>query len=145
MKIKNKKIVITGGNGRFARVLKNALTNKNIYFPDKKKLNITNLKSIEKYLKIAPPSSLLEKIKLLPMLLEAAAFPPKIVGPNQALCQEIVLTGDDIDLGEIPILQCWPNDAGRFITFPTVIEILFHLTKKRSEDQVLNAVEMGNE
>ena len=34
---------------------------------------------IDKYLKIKPPSSLLEKVKLLPMLLEAAAFPPKIV------------------------------------------------------------------
>ena len=59
MKIKNKKIVITGGNGRFARVLKNTLTNKNMYFPDKKKLNITNLKSIEKYLKIIKPKILI--------------------------------------------------------------------------------------
>ena len=78
-------------------------------------------RDIEKYLKITPPSSLLEKVKLLPMLLEAAAFPPKIVTGKQALCQEVVLTGEDVDLGEIPILQCWPNDAGRFITFPIVI------------------------
>ncbi len=76
---------------------------------------------IEKYLKIVPPSSILEKIKLLPMLLEAAAFPPKIVSSNQALCQEIIYSGDDVDLGKLPILQCWPSDAGRFITFPIVI------------------------
>ena len=76
---------------------------------------------IEKYIKIVPPSSLLEKIKLLPMLLEASAFPPKIVSANQALCQEIVYSGDDVDLEKIPILQCWPSDAGRFITFPIVI------------------------
>ena len=76
---------------------------------------------IDKYLKIVPPSSLLEKIKLLPMLLEAAAFPPKIVSSNQALCQEIIYSGDDIDLEKLPILQCWPSDAGRFITFPIVI------------------------
>ena len=76
---------------------------------------------IDKYLKIKPPSSLLEKVKLLPMLLEAAAFPPKMVSSRQASCQEVVLTGDDVDLGEIPILQCWPNDAGRFITFPIVV------------------------
>ena len=76
---------------------------------------------IEKYIKIVPPSSLLEKIKILPMLLEASAFPPKIVGANQALCQEIVYSGDDVDLEKIPILQCWPSDAGRFITFPIVI------------------------
>ena len=76
---------------------------------------------IDKYLKIVPPSSLLEKIKLLPMLLEAAAFPPKIVSSNQALCQEIIYSGDDVDLEKLPILQCWPSDAGRFITFPIVI------------------------
>ena len=76
---------------------------------------------IDKYLKIKPPSSLLEKVKLLPMLLEAAAFPPKMVSSRQASCQEVVLTGDGVDLGKIPILQCWPNDAGRFITFPIVV------------------------
>jgi 4-hydroxy-3-polyprenylbenzoate decarboxylase len=78
-------------------------------------------KDIDKYLKIKPPSSLLEKVKLLPMLLEAAAFPPKIVSPQKAPCQEVILTGNDVDLGKIPILQCWPNDAGRFITFPIVV------------------------
>jgi 4-hydroxy-3-polyprenylbenzoate decarboxylase len=76
---------------------------------------------IDKYLKIKPPSSLLEKVKLLPMLLEAAAFPPKMVSSRKASCQEVVLTGDGVDLEKIPILQCWPNDAGRFITFPIVV------------------------
>ena len=89
-------------------------------------------KAIEKYLKVTPPSSLIDKVKLLPMLLEAAAFPPKIVSGKQALCQEVVLTGEDVDLGKIPILQCWPNDAGRFITFPIVIN--------RSLDQKLRNV-----
>ena len=78
-------------------------------------------RDIDKYLKIKPPSSLLEKVKLLPMLLEAAAFPPKIVSPQKASCQEVVLTGNDVDLGIIPILQCGPDDAGRFITFPIVV------------------------
>ena len=78
-------------------------------------------RDIDKYLKIKPPSSLLEKVKLLPMLLEAAAFPPKIVSSQKASCQEVVLVGDDVDLGIIPILQCWPDDAGSFITFPIVV------------------------
>jgi hypothetical protein len=78
-------------------------------------------RDIDKYLKIKPPSSLIEKVKLLPMLLEAAAFPPKIVSAQKGSCQEVVLTGNDVDLGIIPILQCWPNDAGRFITFPIVV------------------------
>ena len=76
---------------------------------------------IEKYLHVAPPSSLMDKVKLLPMLLEAAHFPPKLVNASNALCQEVVHKGDDVDLGMIPIIQCWPQDAGRFITFPIVI------------------------
>ena len=76
---------------------------------------------IEKYIKITPPSSLLEKVKLLPMLLEAAAFPPKMVSSRIASCQEVIFTGDDVDLDKIPILKCWPNDAGKFITFPIVV------------------------
>lgn len=81
----------------------------------------TITQDIERYLKLAPPESLMDKVKLLPMLLEASHFPPKIVGQNHALCQEVVHTGDAVDLGMIPILQCWPEDAGRFITFPMVI------------------------
>jgi 4-hydroxy-3-polyprenylbenzoate decarboxylase len=76
---------------------------------------------IERYLKIAPPATLMDKVKLLPLLLSAANFPPKIVGASKAPCQEVVLTGDAVDLNTIPILQCWPNDAGRFITLPVVI------------------------
>jgi len=46
-----KKIIITGGDGRFANVLKNSNLNLNIKFPNKKQLNILNLNSIKKYLK----------------------------------------------------------------------------------------------
>jgi 4-hydroxy-3-polyprenylbenzoate decarboxylase len=55
------------------------------------------------------------------MLLQAAQFPAKLVQPAHPPCQEVVHLNDDIDLGTIPILQCWPQDAGRFITFPIVI------------------------
>ena len=78
-------------------------------------------KRIESYIKIPPPTTLLEKAKLLPMLLQAAQFPAKLVQPAHPPCQEVVHLNDDIDLGTIPILQCWPQDAGRFITFPIVI------------------------
>ena len=88
-------------------------------------LGVDNLEDIaheiERYLKITPPATLLDKVKLLPLLLNAANFPPKIVGAGKAPCQEVVYTGDAVDLNTIPILQCWPNDAGRFITFPIVI------------------------
>ena len=78
-------------------------------------------KRIESYIKIPPPTTLLEKAKLLPMLLQAAQFPPKLLQTAHPPCQEVVHVNDDIDLGTIPILQCWPQDAGRFITFPIVI------------------------
>jgi 4-hydroxy-3-polyprenylbenzoate decarboxylase len=36
-------------------------------------------------------------------------------------CQEIVATGEEVDLGRLPVLTCWPQDAGPFITLPLVI------------------------
>ncbi|MBT5471356.1 MAG: menaquinone biosynthesis decarboxylase, partial [Nitrospina sp.] len=78
-------------------------------------------KRIERYLKIPPPVTLLDKAKLLPMLLQAAQFPPKLIGGSSAPCQEVVHLNNDVNLDQIPILQCWPSDAGRFITFPIVI------------------------
>jgi 4-hydroxy-3-polyprenylbenzoate decarboxylase len=35
--------------------------------------------------------------------------------------QEVVLTGDDIDLGRLPVQRCWPGDPAPFITLPAVI------------------------
>ena len=78
-------------------------------------------KRIERYLKIQPPTTLLDKAKLLPMLLQAAQFPPTRVGATKASCQEVVHLNEDVNLDQIPILQCWPHDAGRFITLPIVI------------------------
>lgn len=61
----------------------------------------------------------MEKLRMAGEFAKAAQVTPKVVGSGS--CQEIVLKGDDVDLGLLPILQCWPQDAGRFITFPTVI------------------------
>jgi len=55
----NKKIVITGGNGRFAKVLKLENTKLDIYYPDKKKLNILKVNSIKNYLKKIKPRYLI--------------------------------------------------------------------------------------
>ena len=46
-----KKIVVTGGSGRFGQCLKNFKTNHEMLFPTKKELDILNLRSVEKYLK----------------------------------------------------------------------------------------------
>ncbi len=50
-----KKIVFTGGSGRFAREFKEIKSKFKIYFPGKKELNIENLNSIKKYLKKTKP------------------------------------------------------------------------------------------
>ena len=76
---------------------------------------------IVRFLKVAPTATLADKAKVLSMLIQASKFPPKIVPAKQASCQEVVMTGHDVDLGRIPIIQCWPQDAGRFITYPIVI------------------------
>lgn len=55
----NYNIVITGGSGRFGSVLKEEYRSNKIFYPTKKKLNITSVKSIEKYLKKIKPRILI--------------------------------------------------------------------------------------
>ena len=65
------------------------------------------------------PSGPIAALKKLPWLLgEMKNVPPKTVGKGQ--CQEIVWQGDDIDLFKIPVLTCWPEDGGPFVTLPLV-------------------------
>ena len=66
-----------------------------------------------------PPRGLLNKARTLMDLVKMAGTQPKLV--RNAPCQEVVLTGQDADLNSLPILKCWPMDAGRFITLPLVI------------------------
>jgi len=54
-----KKIVVTGGTGRFASVLKKINSKYNFIYPSKKELNIYHIKSIKKYLKKTKPMSVL--------------------------------------------------------------------------------------
>lgn len=66
-----------------------------------------------------PPEGLVNKLRTLGRLVQLGSFQPRTVG--HAPCQEVVLQGDAVDLLRFPILQCWPLDAGRFITLPLVI------------------------
>src|SRR6266852_4626613 len=47
------------------------------------------------------------------------AMKPRTVG--SAPCQEIVLTGDDIDLGRLPVQTCWPGEPAPLITWPLIV------------------------
>ena len=65
------------------------------------------------------PSGKIEALKKLPWLLgEMKNIPPKTVSKGH--CQDIVWQGDDIDLTKIPVLTCWPEDGGPFVTLPLV-------------------------
>jgi 4-hydroxy-3-polyprenylbenzoate decarboxylase len=66
-----------------------------------------------------PPEGILGKLKAIPKVTELAAVFPKTV--RSAACQQVVATGNEVDLGQLPILTCWPQDAGPFITLPLVI------------------------
>jgi 4-hydroxy-3-polyprenylbenzoate decarboxylase len=65
------------------------------------------------------PSSPRQLVELALKLPDLAHIPPRSVA--SAPCQEVVLTGDQVDLGALPILTCWPQDGGPFITLPQVI------------------------
>ncbi len=62
--IKNKKILVTGGKGRFARVLKNKNSKLNLYFASKNECNILNEKSILNAIKKIKPKIILHTAAL---------------------------------------------------------------------------------
>jgi 4-hydroxy-3-polyprenylbenzoate decarboxylase len=74
---------------------------------------------IDSLLNMVPPETIMDKVRMLPLLFDISKFPPQKTG-SPAPCQEVVKVGDEINLGEFPVLKCWPGDAGRFITFPLV-------------------------
>ena len=73
---------------------------------------------IRMFMDVKSPQGFLDKLKMLPLLTEAGKFFPRTVptGP----CKEVIQR-DNFSLLDFPILQCWPKDAGRFITLPCVI------------------------
>jgi 4-hydroxy-3-polyprenylbenzoate decarboxylase len=73
---------------------------------------------MEELLDMKAPESFFDKVKLLPKLAALSSFVPKVVknGPVRE-----VIERDSFSLARLPIMQCWPQDGGRFITFPLVI------------------------
>jgi len=77
---------------------------------------------IENLLTQTPPKSLIEKLSLLPKLIEFSKYFPRCI--KNAPCQEVV-ERENPDLSKFPIIKCWPHDGGtddegRFITLPMV-------------------------
>ena len=81
-----------------------------------------------------PPTGLIDKLKKIPELAKIASFPPKVV--RSGTCQQVIKTGQEIDLFQLPIIKCWPDDGdprkfdypvdmpgpgdGRYITFGAI-------------------------
>jgi 4-hydroxy-3-polyprenylbenzoate decarboxylase len=76
---------------------------------------------IRTLLKPETPTSLMDKLKLLPTLAEVGSFFPKVIAAKDAPCKQVIHRGEDVNLLNLPILKTWPNDGGRFITLPCVI------------------------
>jgi 4-hydroxy-3-polyprenylbenzoate decarboxylase len=72
---------------------------------------------IRMFMDVKSPQGFLDKLKMLPLLTEAGKFFPRTVGTGP--CKEVIKR-DNLSLLDFPVLQCWPKDAGRFITLPCV-------------------------
>src|ERR1700735_1812027 len=72
---------------------------------------------IYQFLEMRRPEGLIGKLKMLPKLAEVGAFFPKMVSSGP--CKDIIRR-DNFSLNDYPILHCWPQDGGRFITLPMV-------------------------
>jgi len=72
---------------------------------------------IRMFMDVKSPQGFLDKLKMLPLLTEAGKFFPRTI--NTGPCKEVIQR-DNFSLLDFPILQCWPQDAGRFITLPCV-------------------------
>ena len=67
----------------------------------------------------SPKNSIGDKLRMLPLLAEMSKWFPKCVS-GRGMCQQIVETGDDVNLERLPVLKCRELDGGRFITLPIV-------------------------
>jgi 4-hydroxy-3-polyprenylbenzoate decarboxylase len=76
-------------------------------------------RKLEDVLEMQPPQGLMDKVRGLRRLKSIADSMPRAVrsGPSQ----ELVATGDDVDLDALPIQRCWPGDPAPFVTLPAVI------------------------
>jgi len=66
-----------------------------------------------------PPGDLKGALDMLPLAKTVLSMKPKTV--KNAPCQDIVLTGDEIDLDRLPIQTCWPGEPAPLITWPLVV------------------------
>ena len=76
-------------------------------------------KSMEELIKqlSSPKENILDKLKLLPTLGSIASWMPKVIS-GKGECQQVVMKEPDIT--KFPVLKCWPEDGGPFLTLPII-------------------------
>lgn len=67
------------------------------------------------------PQTISDKLHLLKKGFYLSRYFPRVVKMAHPPCQEVILQGEDVDLARLPVLHCWPDDGGPFITLPVVI------------------------
>src|SRR5262245_9785127 len=72
---------------------------------------------LARLLDLRMPGTFAERIRKLGTLIDVARAAPRTV--SEAPCQEVVETSDP-SVADLPVLQCWPGDGGRYITLPAV-------------------------
>lgn len=65
------------------------------------------------------PGSIRDALEQWPELAQLAHVAPRRM--RDAAFNEVVLEAEEVDLGRLPIQQCWPQDAGRLLTFGLVV------------------------
>jgi len=86
-----------------------------------------------------PPKGFKDALEKWPFWKQVLNMPPKVI--SKPVCQEVVLTGDEVDLTQLPIQTCWPGDVGPLITWGLVITQGPHQSRQNLgiyRQQVLN-------
>lgn len=81
--------------------------------------SVTALRDVGKLLAFLkepePPKGFKDALNLLPTYKKVLSMSPKMV--KKAPCQEVIVSGDEVDLTQLPIQHCWPGDAAPLITW----------------------------
>jgi 4-hydroxy-3-polyprenylbenzoate decarboxylase len=64
-----------------------------------------------------PKDNILDKLMMLPKLNQLASWMPKTKS-GRGECQEVVM--DKPDITKLPVMKCWPEDGGDFLTLPVI-------------------------
>ncbi|MCP1338851.1 4-hydroxy-3-polyprenylbenzoate decarboxylase [Idiomarina sp. M1R2S28] len=81
--------------------------------------SVTALRDVGKLLAFLkepePPKGFRDALNLLPKYKKVLSMSPKSI--KKAPCQQVVMSGDDVDLTKLPIQHCWPGDVAPLVTW----------------------------